>query len=46
MKIEKEKFDDLLQRMLQQKPEKTSTIKGKPGKPAPIIPKPQSSGSQ
>ena len=46
MKVEKEKFDALLRRMLKQKPEKTSAIKGKPGKPAPIIPKPQSSGRQ
>lgn len=39
MRVEKEKFDDLLQKMLQQKPEKTSTIKGKPGKAGPVIPK-------
>jgi hypothetical protein len=37
MKVEKQKFDTLLQKMLQQKPEKTSVIKSdeKPGK---IIP--------
>ena len=46
MKVDKKQFDDLLQRMLKQKPEKTSAIKGKSGKPAPIIPKPQSSGQQ
>jgi hypothetical protein len=27
MKVEKQQFDDLLKRMLQQKPEKTSAIK-------------------
>ena len=31
MKVEKDQFDALLQKMLQQKPEKTSAIKGKPG---------------
>jgi hypothetical protein len=46
MKVEKEQFDALLQRMLKQNPEKTSAIKGKPGKPTPIISKPQSSESQ
>lgn len=46
MKVEKEQFDALLQRMLRQKPEKTSTIKGKPGKPVPIIPKSETSESQ
>lgn len=42
MKVEKEKFDTLLQRLLKQKPEKTATIKGSPDpKPRePIIPKP------
>ena len=40
MQIEKEKFDDLLQKMLKQKPEKTSAIKGKPGSTGPIIPAP------
>ena len=38
MKVEKEQFDALLQRMLQQKPEKTSAIKGKPGNLEPIVP--------
>jgi hypothetical protein len=38
MKVEKEQFDALLQKMLQQKPEKTSAIKGKPGSTEPIIP--------
>jgi hypothetical protein len=36
-----EQFDAQLQRMLRQKPEKASAIKSKPGKPGPIIPKPQ-----
>jgi hypothetical protein len=42
MKVEKEKFDTLLQKMLRQKPEKTRTIKSeRPKSPAPIIaPKP------
>ena len=44
MKVEKEKFDSLLYRLLQQKPEKTQAIKGsKKRQPRPIIPKPQSS---
>jgi hypothetical protein len=38
VKVEKEKFDDLLHRMLKQDPEKTSAIKGKAGRPEPIIP--------
>ena len=37
MKVEKDQFDALLQKMLQQKPEKTSAIKGKPGNKGPII---------
>jgi hypothetical protein len=37
MKVSQEKFDDLLQRMLQQKPEKTSAIKSSE-KPEKIIP--------
>lgn len=40
MKVEKEKFDELLQKMLTQKPEKTQTIKGSKQQPRPII-KPQ-----
>ena len=43
MKVEKEKFDTLLQRLLKQKPEKTATIKGESPKHGPIIPKPQPS---
>jgi hypothetical protein len=44
MKVEKEKFAALLQKMLKQKPEKTSAIKGKPGNKGPIIaPKPSRS---
>jgi exopolyphosphatase/pppGpp-phosphohydrolase len=43
MKVEKEKFDSLLQRLLRQKPEKTQAIKGTPKRREPIIPKPQSS---
>ena len=38
MKVEKEQFDALLERMLQQKPEKTSEIKGKRGNLEPIVP--------
>ena len=41
MKVEKEQFDALLQKMLRQKPEKTSAIKGKPGNQEPIIPAPK-----
>ena len=41
MKVDKEQFDALLQRMLQQKPEKTTAIKGKPGNQGPIIPAPK-----
>ena len=37
MKVEKEKFDTLLHRMMSTPPEKTATIKGKPGDPTPII---------
>jgi hypothetical protein len=46
MKVEKQKFDSLLQRLLQQKPEKSTAIKGTQQKQEPkrpIIPKPQSS---
>jgi hypothetical protein len=49
MKVEKEQFDTLLRKMLQQTPEKTSAIKGKQETPAPIIPPktaPKSSGQQ
>jgi hypothetical protein len=47
MKVEKDKFDSLLRRLLQQKPEKTQAIKGTtPKGPGPIIPKPQSSEPQ
>ena len=38
MQVEKDQFDALLQKMLKQKPEKTSAIKGKPGNLEPIIP--------
>lgn len=31
MRVEKEKFDELLGKMLKQKPERTSAIRGKPG---------------
>jgi hypothetical protein len=37
LKVEKDQFDELLAKMLQQKPEKTSAIKGKPGNQEPII---------
>ena len=40
MKVDKAKFDSLLQRSLQQKPEKTQAIKGTSQQPKPIIPKP------
>jgi hypothetical protein len=43
MKVRKEKFDELLQQMLKQKPEKTTAIKGKPGNLEPIIPAPKPS---
>jgi hypothetical protein len=43
MKIDKGQFDTLLQRLLQQKPEKTTAIKGTPKRREPIISKPQSS---
>jgi len=43
MKVDKDKFDSLLERLLKQKPEKTQVIKGKPGERSPIIPKPQPS---
>jgi hypothetical protein len=43
MKVDKNKFDSLLHRLLQQKPEKTQAIKGTPKRLEPIIPKPQSS---
>jgi hypothetical protein len=49
MKIPKEQFDTLLQRLLKQEPEKTAVIKGKKAKnerPEPIIPKPVSSSGQ
>jgi hypothetical protein len=39
MKVEKKKFDVLLQRMLAQKPEKTQAIKGSKQQPKPIIPR-------
>lgn len=38
MKVDKNKFDALLQRLLKQKPEKTQTIKGEPNRREPIIP--------
>ena len=38
MKVDKSQFDDLLQRMLNQEPEKTTAIKGKAGNLDPIIP--------
>lgn len=40
MKVDKDKFDSLLRRMLKQKPEKTQAIKGPKQQPRPIIPKP------
>jgi hypothetical protein len=43
MKVEKDQFDALLQKMLKQSPEKTSAIKGKPGNLEPIIPAPKTS---
>lgn len=45
MKVDKDKFDSLLVRLLRQKPEKTEAIKGSPSpKPhEPIIPKPRPS---
>jgi hypothetical protein len=43
VKVEKEKFDSLLHRLMQQKPEKTQAIKGTRKRVEPIIPKPQSS---
>jgi hypothetical protein len=39
MKVDKDQFDALLGRLLQQKPEKTQVIKGTPGGRSPIIPK-------
>jgi hypothetical protein len=49
MKVDKEKFDSLLETLLKQKPEKTRDIKGSetPKTREPIIPpKPQSSKQQ
>lgn len=48
MKVEKEQFDDLLQRMLRQEPEKTSAIKSekKAGKIIPPKKAPESSESR
>jgi hypothetical protein len=48
MKVEKEQFDDLLQRMLKQEPEKTREIKSEKKKGKIIPPKkvPESSESQ
>lgn len=45
MKVDKDKFDTLLNRLLKHKPEATQTIKGSsaPKPHEPIIPKPQSS---
>jgi hypothetical protein len=45
MKVDKDKFDSLLGRLLKQAPEKTQAIKGSPTpKPRePIIPKPRPS---
>jgi hypothetical protein len=42
MKVDKERFDILLGKLLKQKPEKTQAIKGspKPKPREPIIPKP------
>ncbi len=45
MKVEKDKFDALLQKMLKQEPEKTSAIKGKPGNQEPIIPASSTGGT-
>ena len=38
MKVDKDKFDALLGRLLKQQPEKTQAIKGKPGNLKPIVP--------
>jgi hypothetical protein len=38
MKVDKNKFDELLNRLLKQKPEKTQAIKGTPGNLKPIVP--------
>jgi hypothetical protein len=45
MKVDKDKFDALLSRLIKQKSEKTSTIKGssEPKPREPIIPKPRPS---
>jgi hypothetical protein len=43
MKVDKEKFDSLLGRLLKQKPQTAQAIKGKPGERGPIIPKPRPS---
>ncbi len=45
MKVDKDKFDSLLGRLLKQEPEKTASIKGspKPQPREPIIPKPRRS---
>jgi hypothetical protein len=43
MKVDKDKFDALLGRLLKQNPEKTKEIKGEPKKREPIIPKPRPS---
>jgi hypothetical protein len=43
MKVDKDKFDALLGRLLKQKPEKTQAIKGTAGEREPIIPKPRPS---
>jgi len=46
MKVDKDKFDVLLGKLLKQKPEKTQVIKGNPGERSPIISKPQPSEPQ
>lgn len=38
MKVDKDKFDSLLSRLLKQKPEKTQAIKGTAGNLKPIVP--------
>jgi exopolyphosphatase/pppGpp-phosphohydrolase len=43
MRVDKDQFDTLLQRLLKQKPEKTQEIKGTPQRREPIIPKPRPS---
>lgn len=46
MKVDKDKFDALLGKLLKQPPAKTQVIKGTPGERSPIIPKPRPSEPQ